>query len=184
MRGLTLRSTGRAGTRLQLDERRRGPPVSLIVRPRVEFGNTLKDVRQVVFAGFAIGGIAIVASVLLAMYFGNHLERPEWLIPVFLAPPLVLFIGIIPTYLFHIRTRNGNVEHVFVNRFVLSSFPIERFVTIRFTGIGPALLFEDGARIRFYGATFHNLANMAKHLTNQAVAARALRGNGYKQARP
>jgi hypothetical protein len=30
IRGLTLRSTGRAGTRLQLGERRRGPPVSLI----------------------------------------------------------------------------------------------------------------------------------------------------------
>ena len=40
-RGLTRRSTGRAGARLQLGERRRGPPVSLIVRRHMALPDAL-----------------------------------------------------------------------------------------------------------------------------------------------
>lgn len=79
-----------------------------------EYGNTPRELRRTIVAGFAIGLFASTAG-MIGAYFEHRLDsRVLWpVLGLFVMPAAVMTVAVLPTLFFHIRFSDRRVQHVF-----------------------------------------------------------------------
>ena len=131
----------------------------------MRYGNTPKSVfpaiHVMVLVGFAA---AIFGAILMGM--GKLEPRSSTLVKLFLLPPGAIIAALTPTFLFCIKLEDGYVKHVFLNRFILSQYPVVDFVKTNFRGLAgePKIWFMNNRKIRFIGAYWGELIQLDKDL--------------------
>lgn len=112
--------------------------------------------------GFAAG----ILGLILMSVRGDYDTR--WYVPIvlFLLPPGAIIAVLIPTLLFCIKLENGYVKHVFLNRYILSQYPVADFVKTNFgyRGSWPSIQFTRNRTIYFFGAYWGVLLQLDEDL--------------------
>jgi hypothetical protein len=132
-----------------------------------EYGNPVHVLYRVAFVGVIITVLVVVATG-ISMWSEGRLEylRSGTALGGFLALLTIMPLGVLPTVLFRIRLIRGRVQHVFLNRYVVSDYPIHEYERTKRNSRGCAavLHFQGGHKIHFFGAQGGELDRMEKDL--------------------
>lgn len=132
-----------------------------------EYGNPVHVLYRVAFVGVIITLLATVVAGIGLWYEGRLGNlRSGAALGVFLALLTIMPLGVLPTILFRIRLVRGRVQHVFLNRYVVSDYPIHEYERTKRNSRGCAavLHFQGGHKIHFFGAQGGELDRMEKDL--------------------
>lgn len=129
------------------------------------FGNTLKQFK----GACIVGGIFFAIALISAIIFTSVKKKPE-------ALPQLAFYSVIaglivpafsaPTLLFSLRFQDRQVSSLFLNKTVLSTGKIDCLERVVLGGGSCAvkLHFNDGVRVRLFGADVRILSAMCHHI--------------------
>ena len=120
----------------------------------MRFGNTLKTIRRSIAVMTILGVVVGVVCSVVALTTGTLNQTWPIALMLTLALPGILFIVCLPTLAFSIRIEEGRVKHCFLDRYVLSDYPLADFKSIeRWEYPWAAVIyFRRGIMIRFFGA--------------------------------
>lgn len=133
----------------------------------MRFGNTLSSIRPgiviMTILGTALGLFALV-------YNPSHISLSQsWrtIVSLVLIPPGVFLFACLPTCVFSIRIEEGQVKHLFFDRYVLSQYSITDFTKMEIgkRPWGAVIHFKDENKIRFLGANLGIIGKLNKTLT-------------------
>ena len=137
-----------------------GHPLPLTISyssPHMRYGDTPKSIfppiQLMLLFGSVLGISAIIAGAVAGWSFETRQFAPMIL---FLALPAIMFIALLPTLLLCIKLEDGQVKHVFLNRYVLSQYPAADFVELKYGRSGgrtywPQIRFTNKRTMYFYG---------------------------------
>lgn len=118
----------------------------------IRYGNTLQDVKRVTVVGLIMGGV-VATIVFFVAYTSHKLDLSQlWIFGLLIALPAVSMLFIVGFgALFSLVIRNDKIENIFLNRYVLSSYPYNSLSTIKTqSGVFAVVLhFKDG-KIRIF----------------------------------
>lgn len=130
---------------------------------QLDFGNTWRAVRGLLPMGFIIGGFALVAG-LIGRFYG--LSRGPVNVAdclgLLLCPVFILAMAILPTLLFTVRIRDGQVMNVFAGHHILSQHPLSEYRghTLRTRGCAAVLEFSGGRRMHIFAMNPSELSRL------------------------
>ena len=109
-------------------------------------------------------------------YILMSVRGDPWYVPIvlFLLPPVGIIAVLIPTFLFCIKLEDGYVKHVFLNRYILSQYPVADFAKTNFHALTgwPKIRFTNNRTIYFIGAYWGILLQLDKDLQSARKAAK------------
>ena len=139
----------------------------------MRYGNTPKSILPAIQMMLLVGGLSAVIGVIVMIVRGNY-ERWYIAIVLFLIPPVGILAALIPTLFFCIKLEDGYAKHVFLNRYILSQYPVADFVELEFGRSGglPKIRFTKHRTIYFYGAHLRIFSQLDKDLQSAKKAAK------------
>jgi len=148
-------------------------------------GTTLRSffpaIQLMLLLGSVLGSIGIIAGLVAGWSFETRQSVP---VILFIAPPAMMLIFLMPALLFSIKLENGQVRLMLLNRFILSQYPAADFVEMKFNAKGascnnlcPKIRFTNNRTINFHGprdpSILHQLDKDLQAARDAAARARA-----------
>jgi hypothetical protein len=118
----------------------------------IKYGTTLEDVKRVTAVGLIMGTVVALIAFISIYASGDFAQDRIWILGLLIilpSIPMLLIVG--GGALFSIVIRTGKIEHIFLNRYTLSSYPLNSLNKIKAqSGVYAAVLhFRDG-KIRIF----------------------------------
>ena len=130
----------------------------------MRYGNTFKTILPGICMMALTGCIAGVIGLFAMIAKANFQVWPA-VILLFIILPTGFFLICAPTLLFCIKIENERVQHLFLDRYVLSDYPVADFVKLIYGGGNwPHLQFTQNRTIYFYGAYLGEMGRLEKDL--------------------